>query len=106
MDGPPMNRYAQAIRDFFSILFGSKLVVQLRADLEEAKKERDFFRAEMQRYQMFTSRSQVIPSPRNNPAPGQATKVGSRRRWAEIQAENTERNRKILEEQAAKAKAW
>ena len=88
-------KLAQAIRDFFSALFQSKLVLQLRADLEEAKRERDYFRSQMERFQLM---SQPRPQPRpdwRETQPQGATQVGKRKTWAELQAENT---KKIAEE--------
>jgi hypothetical protein len=96
--------WALAIREWFRTLFGSRYVTQLEKDIDEARRERDYFRSQMERMQLLIGRPQFAATPRTNPAPGQATKVGSRRTWAEIQAENTLRNKKILEEQAAKAK--
>ena len=94
-------RFAQAIRDFFSALFQSKLVLQLRADLEEAKRERDYFRSQMERFQLM---SQPRPQPRpdwRETQPQGATQVGKRKTWAELQAENT---KKIADELQAKQK--
>ena len=88
-------KLAQAIRDFFSALFQSKLVLQLRADLEEAKRERDYFRSQMERFQLM---SQPRPQPRpdwRETQPQGVTQVGKRKTWAELQAENT---KKIAEE--------
>ena len=94
-------RFAQAVRDFFSALFQSKLVLQLRADLDEAKRERDYFRGQCERLQLLT---QPRPQPRadwRETQPQGATKIGGRKTWAEIQAENT---KKIADELQAKQK--
>ena len=92
-------KFGQAIRDFFSALFQSKLVLQLRADLDEAKRERDYFRGQCERLQLLTQpRPQTRPQPkpdwRETPPQG-ATQIGQRKTWAELQAENT---KKIAEE--------
>lgn len=95
-------RWAKAIREFFSILFGSQLVVQLRQDLDEAKRERDYFRGQLERANLLIAPPRTISSARpdwrvTNPE-GQ-TRVGTRRTWAQIQAENTQK----IKEEAAKA---
>ena len=94
-------KFGQAIRDFFSALFQSKLMLQLRADLEEAKRERDYFRSQMERFQLMSQpRLQPRPDWRETPPAG-ATKIGGRKTWAELQAENT---KKIADELQAKQK--
>ena len=44
--------FANRTREFLSALFGSKLVVQLRAEIEEAKRERDYFRGRCERLEL------------------------------------------------------
>lgn len=44
--------FATKTREFLSALFGSKLVVQLRAEIEEAKRERDYFRGRCERLEL------------------------------------------------------
>jgi hypothetical protein len=94
-------KYAKALREFFSILFGSQLVVQLRADLEEARRQADYFRGQFERMQLLAIPRSVPqterPDWRRTNAEG-ATRVGRRRTWAQIVEENTKR---IQEEEAA-----
>ena len=44
--------FATKTREFLSALFGSKLVVQLRAEIEEVKRERDYFRGRCERLEL------------------------------------------------------
>jgi hypothetical protein len=83
-------RYAQAIRAFLSALFGSNLVAELRAELIEARKERDYFRGQFERMQLLVGHIRATPAttPRQV-TPGGLTREGARRSWAQIQAAHT-----------------
>lgn len=81
-------KYAAAIREFFSALFGSKLVVELRAELTEARRERDYFRGQFERMQLIAMPRSAPLVPRA-PRPEGLTQPGTRRTWAQILAENT-----------------
>jgi hypothetical protein len=85
-------KYAIAIREFFSALFGSKMVVQLRADLEEARRERDYFRGRNERLELMLLPNRVTPQTQRSDwrqqNPGGATLVGGRKSWAMIEREN------------------
>ena len=97
-------KWAKAIREFFSILFGSQLVVQLRREIESLKGERDYFRGQFERMQLLAIPRSTPPQPRGDwrtTDPQGATKVGTRKTWAQIQAENTQN---LNEERAAVAK--
>jgi hypothetical protein len=97
-------KYAQWIRDFLSTLFGSKLVVELRAEVAEARRERDYFRGQLERANLIThpQRPTIAPRPDwRQTDPAGVTVVGGRKTWAMIQAENTQR---IAEEAATKSK--
>ena len=91
-------KFAQAIRDFLSTLFGSKLVLQLRADLEETRKERDYFRGQFERMQLLAIPRSITPLGPRIREPQGATQVGTRKSWAQILAANTEAQNKIAAE--------
>jgi hypothetical protein len=97
-------KYAIAIREFFAALFGSKLLVQLRADLEEARRERDYFRGRNERLELMLLPQRTTPQTTradwrtNNP--GGVTLTGGRKSWAMIEREN-----RIQQEAEAKAEA-
>jgi hypothetical protein len=100
--------FAQRIREFLNTLFGSKLVVQLRADLEEAKRERDYFRGRLELAELRAAPQRTPVKTAGRPADWRTDKPlgavevkGTRKSWAQIQAENTER---IRTEIAASAK--
>lgn len=93
-------KLATIIREFLSALFGSKLVVELRAELAEARRERDYFRGQFERMQLMAMPRSAPIVPRA-PRPEGATQVGTRRTWAQILAENTQKQNELA---AAKPK--
>jgi hypothetical protein len=95
-------KYAQAIRDFLSTLFGSKLVLQLRADLDERTRERDYFRGQFERMQLMAIPRSAPVVPRQ-PRPEGATQVGARKSWAQIVAENTQKQNELAAKEAVTA---
>jgi hypothetical protein len=104
-------KYAHAIREFFAALFGSKLMVQLRADLEEARRERDYFRGRNERLELMLLPNKVTPQTQRadwrTTNPGGATLVGGRKSWAMIERENrlaNEQDKKDNPEQKAAPK--
>lgn len=44
---------AERLREIFDALFTRRIVIQLRADLEEARRERDYFRARADRLELM-----------------------------------------------------
>jgi hypothetical protein len=96
-------KYAQAIRDFLSTLFGSKLVLQLRADLDERTRERDYFRGQFERMQLMAIPRSAPVVPRQ-PRPEGATQVGARKSWAQIVAENTQEQNELAAKESEKPK--
>jgi hypothetical protein len=97
-------KYAQWIRDFLSTLFGSKLVVELRAELAEARRERDYFRGQLERANLIAYPQRPTAATRpdwRQTDPAGATAVGGRKTWSMIQAENT---KKIAQELAEAVK--
>lgn len=95
---------AQQIRDFFSTLFGSRRVELLREELTEARKERDYFRARAERFELMllTPREPKNIMPRN---PNDKQPVG-RKPWAQVMREDYERQMKeaAAENEARKAR--
>lgn len=90
--------YAQVIRDFLSTLFGSKLVLQLRADLDEAKRERDYFRGRCERLELAreAEKKPIVMAPR---PPRDMPTVGGHKSWKQVQAEHREK----IQQQVAEA---
>ena len=86
-------KWAQAIRDFFSILFQSKLVVELRREIEDIKTERDYFRGQFERMQLIANPPRIVSTQPRTAAPAGATRPGGRKTFAQLQAENTQRIR-------------
>jgi hypothetical protein len=97
-------KYATAIREFLSALFGSKLVVELRAELAEARKERDYFRGQFERMQLVAIPHRIAPIEKRTVQPGGLTQTGGRKSWAMIQAENTQKQNEIAAKEAEKQK--
>lgn len=101
-----MTKYAVAIREFFRALFGSQLVVELRAERDEARRERDYFRGRNERLELMILPQRTTPKTeradwrRDNP--GGATQVGGRKSWAQIERENRLAIEADLKAQAAK----
>lgn len=91
-------KYAILIREFFRTLFGSRYVSQLEKDIDEMRKERDYFRAETQRLMLFTQQrpQPARPDWREIPPAG-AKLVGGRKTWAEIQRDWREEQQKQKE---------
>jgi hypothetical protein len=78
----------------FKSFFTSKLVLQLRADLEEARHERDYFRGKVDRLEMVLMR---LPEPVSRPrtVPANVEPVG-RKSWAQVQEEWLEKQQEAL----------
>jgi hypothetical protein len=90
---------AQNIRNFFETLFTGRLVLQLRADLEEARCQRDYFkgRAERLELQLLQPRSAARQQEASDPPRIHNTRVvGGRKTWGQLVAER----RKELAEKA------
>lgn len=91
---------ASRVRNFFDTLFPSHIVLQLRADLEDARRERDYFRDKADRLEL-----RLIPPPvvRGIRSPEDMKPVG-RKNWKQVQADHAKELRK-QEEAEAQAKA-
>jgi hypothetical protein len=96
-------RIAENLRAFIDALFGSKLVAQLRADLTEAKAERDYFRGQFERMQLLAVPRTAPVVPRQ-PRPEGATQVGARKSWGQIVAENTQKQNELAAKESEKPK--
>lgn len=97
--------FAQRTREVLSTLFGSKLLVQLRADLEEARRERDYFRGRCERLELARDaapqRPLIIQRPEHNLSP-----VGGHKSWKQVQREHTAKIQERLKaEEEAKRNA-
>lgn len=90
--------FAQRTRGFFSALFGSSLLVQLRADLDEARRERDYFRGRCERLELAreAEKKPVVVAPR---PPRDMPTVGGHKSWKQVQAEHREK----IQQQVAEA---
>ena len=80
----------EALKSFFT----SKLVLQLRADLDEARHERDYFRGKVDRLEMVLMRLPE-PAPMRKAVPANVEPVG-RKSWAQVQEEWLEKQREEL----------
>jgi hypothetical protein len=102
-------KFAKWIRDFLSTLFGSTLVVELRAELAEARRERDYFRGQWERIQLMvapqrSASSGPRPDWRTQNPPAGLTRTGGRKTWAQLQKENTDRIAAEMQAEAEKKK--
>lgn len=90
--------FALRTREVLSALFGSKIVAQLRADLEEAKRERDYFRGRCERLELArdAEKKPVVVAPR---PPRDMPTVGGHKSWKQVQAEHREK----IQQQVAEA---
>ena len=84
---PPL---AKRVRDFFETLFPNKLVLQLRADLDETRHERDYFKGRAERLELLlVSRRAPGLDPGGNSAPQPdrvhiGGTVGGRKTWQQV----------------------
>ena len=94
---------AQTIREFFSVLFGSRRVELLERELIEARKERDYFKGRCDRLELMllTPRTPANILPRNQANP----QAVGRKTWAQVQREDFERQMKEAKDQEAEQKA-
>ena len=83
---PPL---AKRIRDFFEVLFPNKLVLQLRADLNEIRHERDYFKGRAERLELLLTQPRIAnrdistvgtEQPRVHPS----GTVGGRKTWQQV----------------------
>lgn len=94
--------WPERIRQTLETLFTSRLVVELRRELEEARRERDYFRGKCDKLELIALKpvAQPIIGPRR-PLP--AGRIG-RKPWREVMAEHLAREESKAQE-AAKAKS-
>ena len=83
---PPL---AKRIRDFFETLFPNKLVLELRAELNEIRHERDYFKGRAERLELLLTQPRVAnreitgssaPDPRTHTS----GTVGGRKTWQQV----------------------
>lgn len=97
--------FATRTREVLSTLFGSKIVAQLRADLEEARRERDYFRGRCERLELAreTDKKPIViaPRPQRDMSP-----VGGHKTWKQVQQEHREKiQQQVAEAEKAKQEA-
>ena len=99
---------AQRIREFLETLFTSRLVVELRAELAEARKDRDYFRGRAERLELImqTPRQQRVtldvPSPERKHRTGT---VGGFKSWNQVQREHKQKIDEQVKAEALKKQA-
>ena len=84
---PPL---ARRIRDFVETLFPNKLVLQLRADLDETRTQRDYFKGRAERLELLLTQPRLAN--RDLDAPGSTPQrvahpsgtVGGRKTWQQV----------------------
>ena|ERR1700678_545162 len=104
--------FAQRTRAFFRALFGSRLMVQTLAELDEARRERDYFRGRCERLEMkreaelerLTTPPPAKERVHGNPAPIPTVKTFEQLKRQKIQ-ENMERAKADLKKKLEKAAA-
>ena len=92
---------ADRIRAFIDSLLPNRVVLLLRAELAEARKERDYFRGRCERLELMLVPN---PAPRIVRQPAGTQPVG-RKTWAQVQAENADRITKEIEAEKQKKEA-
>lgn len=79
---------AACIRDFIETLFSSRLVVQLRHDLDEARSQRDYFKGRAERLELQLLQPRIAARQADaNPAEPRAHPtgtVGGRKTWQQL----------------------
>lgn len=95
---------AQNIRDSFSVLFGSRRIEDLKAELAEARKERDYFRGRADRLELMLL-SPLVQKPIGPRAALDPRPIG-RKPWIQVQAEELQKQEDAFkkEQEAKKAK--
>ena len=79
---------AACIRDFIETLFSSRLAVQLRHDLDEARSQRDYFKGRAERLELQLLQPRIAARQADaNPAEPRAHPtgtIGGRKTWQQI----------------------
>jgi hypothetical protein len=95
--------WAIQLRALLRDLFGSGLVAELRAEIEELKKERDYFRGAFERMQLIALNR---PPPREvRPVPINAGEHVGSLTWLQQKQRRIEDNKKRAQEEIAANKA-
>lgn len=85
---PPL---ARRIRDFFETLFTGRLVLQLRADLDEARSQRDYFKGRAERLELQLLQPRIaarqVDVNTAEPRVHSSATVGGRKTWQQIIAD-------------------
>jgi hypothetical protein len=87
---------AQAVRDFFRQLFGSRYIAQLELDLIAMRQEREYFKGRAERLEMMLmERRYPQPAPLAHPT----VPLEGRKTLAQLQKELTEREESEMKQQ-------
>lgn len=82
---PPL---AKRVRDFFETLFPNKLVLELRAELNETRHERDYFKGRAERLELLLTQPRVAARDLSGlaepPRAHSTGTVGGRKTWQQI----------------------
>lgn len=93
--------WPERIRAAIISLFGSRLVVELRAEIEDLKTQRDYFRTRAERLELIV----LAPKMKEPVVPRiEAQVVTGRKTWKQIQEEHAEQHKREMEAAAKKAK--
>ena len=88
---PPKPPLAKRIRDFFETLFPDKLVLQLRAELNETRHERDYFKGRAERLELQLLQPRIAARTAEAATPSPGTRLtgthGGRKLWPQVVAE-------------------
>lgn len=100
---PPI---AVRIRQFFETLFTGRLVLQLRADLDEARSQRDYFKGRAERLELLLTQPRVANRDLSTAAgteqrPAHSAVVGGRKTWQQIIADRRKELAQLALDKAA-----
>lgn len=96
---------AQRIREFFSVLFGSRRIEDLKDALAKTEKERDYFRGRADRLELMLLGTPRLGAERRPVSVTRETTPIGRKFWPQVQAEYIlEQQEKAAKEEAAKKK--
>lgn len=86
------------IRSALDTLFPNRIVLSLTAQIEDLKRERDYFRGRAERLELRLLPDPVARDKKINA--GEPVTIGGHKSWRQVQAEHTEALKKAAEEKA------
>lgn len=95
--------FAAKIRSAIETLFVSHLVLQLRADLEEMQRQRDYFKARADRLELILLAPKT-ERPKSTAPPANTSPVG-KKRWIQVQLEDRQRQLKEAAEKKSEGES-